>query len=114
MIEDEEMVAKVASSMIEHLGYQSILALTGQDALIQLRENADFVLIILDYNLPDISASDCVREIRRFTQAPVLISSGFGKTLPKEGDQPLTVDGFLPKPFTLATVKQAIEQYVKS
>ena len=112
IVDDEEMVIEVAKAMVENLGYRAIVASGGAQAVDIVSEMGNGIdLVILDLIMPGFDGSktfDRIREIR--PDLPVLLSSGYSidgqatEILKKGGN------GFIQKPFQLATLSQAIRK----
>ena len=71
LVEDEPSIADTVVYALESEGYAVAWSKTGRGAVDQIRE-ASPDLVILDIGLPDVSGFDVFREIRTFSQAPVI------------------------------------------
>lgn len=116
VVEDEPGVARSTVGMLRQLGYESLHARTGQEAISLYREHLDTEepvdAVLLDMTLPGgLSGLDVARELRRLDPAVRLVAtSGYfedgGERLP-------TMDGFeaiLPKPYGRDSLSEAIER----
>ncbi len=116
VVEDEPGVARSTAGMLKQMGYESLHARTGQEAISLYREHLDTSepvdAVLLDMTLPGgLSGIDVARELRRFDPVARLIAtSGYfedgGERLP-------AMDGFdaiLPKPYGRETLCEAIER----
>lgn len=74
-VDDDQHVLDVIKELLEYKGYEVAAVTSGQAAVAQLRNQFD--LVILDYNLPDISG-DVVAELwkRDHPFVPILMVSG--------------------------------------
>lgn len=63
LVEDDRLVQKIHTGMLQEMGFKVDLAETGQDALIASEK--DYPLILMDIGLPDISGIEVITEIRR-------------------------------------------------
>jgi CheY-like chemotaxis protein len=110
VVDDEEGVRQVCKMMLDSLGFQVLLASTGEEAVAVFREHAAEVrCVILDLTMPRTDGVAIVREIRKFGgDAKVILSSGFGEqeALHKFGGEGL--DGFLQKPYRLKNLQEEL------
>ncbi|MBE9534752.1 MAG: PAS domain S-box protein, partial [Proteobacteria bacterium] len=79
IVDDEEMVIKVAQAMLEKLGYRVVVAKDGEQAVDTVKRKGDDIdLVILDLIMPGIKgdkAFDLIHEIQ--PAMPVILSSGY-------------------------------------
>jgi len=81
-------------------GYETIEAASGKEALNQaVTEKPD--IIILDIGLPDIEGIDVTRQLRAWTQIPIIILSVRGSEKDKIAALDLGADDYLTKPFVV-------------
>jgi len=77
VVDDEELVAKVTSSAIRHLGFNVITASNGIEALKMLNGESDVVALVLDATLPGMSGAETFDEIKKLRpELPTVIISG--------------------------------------
>ncbi|MBP7459836.1 MAG: transporter substrate-binding domain-containing protein [Candidatus Delongbacteria bacterium] len=102
MIEDEEVVAQVASQMLSEYGYNVIWAANGIDGLEFYRQKAGKIdLIILDMGLPKLSGMDTLSNLKQFNpNLKILISSGSSITIPEHLSTSGKLD-FIAKPYSM-------------
>ena len=72
IIEDELAIAEVEKAYIEREGYEAEIAQDGLDGLAKFRADS-FDLVLLDLMLPGMAGTDVCREIRRSSNAPILM-----------------------------------------
>jgi two-component system cell cycle sensor histidine kinase/response regulator CckA len=79
LIDDEEMLLRIAEKALTGQGYQTMTASSGEEGLRLYRENMETVaLIILDLIMPGMGGKQCLNEILRSNpQAKVVIASGY-------------------------------------
>lgn len=113
IVDDEEVVRRVASTLLTKLGYKVQIASDGQEGLEAYEKHRDKIdLVLMDLTMPNLSGKDAFRILRqRFGPVPVLICSGYLLDL-KEftsecGSEP---NGFLQKPYKLETLAQTIRE----
>ena len=83
LMDDEEMVSKVASAMLRHLGHEVELARDGQEAIFlykqSMEEGRKFALIIMDLTIPGgMGGKDAIREIHKIDpKVSAIVASGY-------------------------------------
>ncbi|WP_421989979.1 response regulator [Roseococcus sp.] len=76
-VEDEVLIAMVASTMISDLGYRVLQAHSGAQALKLLESNAVIDLIITDQSMPKMTGTELVRAAQALRPSlPALIATG--------------------------------------
>ena len=74
IIDDEAQIRKILKISLESSGYKIIEAETGKDGILQTATNHP-QLVILDLGLPDQDGFTVLKEIREWTNIPVIILS---------------------------------------
>ena len=114
IVDDEEVLQDVLTSLIQREGWNPLTARTGEDAL-RLLEQEEVDLVLLDLMLPGMSGMEVMRQI--LDQQPdqvVVIITAFSSI---EGAIEAMRDGafhYIPKPFkneeVLMTVRKGLER----
>ena len=73
LADDEERWRLIVHDFLEQEGYTVLEAADGRKAVSLLRENPDTALVILDIMMPIMDGVEACREIRSFSQVPVLM-----------------------------------------
>ncbi len=109
LADDEEMVRNVAKAMLDHLNFDVIIANDGRQALeLFLTHQNELSLVILDISMPEMNGYECLEQIRKYSDLPALIASGYGSAISEEEIQENGFQGVLPKPFTLDVLEETI------
>lgn len=108
--EDEEAVRRVIVKYMSHLGWKTLEAADGEEAV---RTHRDFSrqidLLICDYLMPRMNGLEAARRIRlRSPKLPVILISGFTKEDALEGFQAEGFGHFLRKPFQLQELRELL------
>lgn len=110
LVEDDEALRRSVTRMLEHLGYRVWVAADGVEAVEVFRRHAPEVdVVLLDVGMPRQGGARTFDEMRLIDpNVKVLLSSGY------HGDhlEPLLragVHGFLPKPYTLQQLVDALK-----
>ena len=103
MVDDEEGLLETMASSLRDRGYEVITATDGESALLEYREHArDLDLVITDLVLPGLSGWEVFTAIRRAApDLPVLIMSGHLEPKLEAAVNRSGAAGFLQKPFGL-------------
>ena len=115
LVDDEETVLGVGSSMIQKLGYKVLQATTGTEAVQIYKENMnDICLVILDQKLPDEPGSNTCKRLKELKpDVKVLHTSGLGTSF---GDDSFECgcDTFLIKPFRLDELSNKLKELLEN
>ncbi|MFA7404093.1 MAG: transporter substrate-binding domain-containing protein [Pelobacteraceae bacterium] len=110
VIDDEEMVRSVSSSMLEELGFSTVAASSGEEALALFRKSGNsFDVVLLDQVMPGMDGVTVFKELRHIRpDIKVLLASGFSQQEVSERFKGLGLNGFIPKPYTLANLTKEL------
>lgn len=101
LIEDEESLNDVVKLNLEMEGYHVDAVFTGEDALQYVNKLNDYVLIVLDVMLPNVSGWDLCEKFKERSNTPILFISAKGTSNDKIKGLKLGADDYLAKPFDL-------------
>lgn len=78
LAEDDEAVRNMAAAILQHFGYEVIVAVDGEDAVQKYHENAKRIhLLLFDLVMPKMSGQEAYDEIRKHTPGiKVVFASG--------------------------------------
>ncbi len=111
LVEDEAPLRKFLRASLASHGYRLLEAQSSNEAMQLLTSHAPD-LIVLDLGLPDRDGLDFTREIRAFTETPIIVVSARGKEQDKVLALDAGADDYLTKPFgvqeLLARIRVAI------
>lgn len=99
IVDDEPGVVAVVKNYFEMTGYQVLTAGNGTDAMKQLTQNPD--LVLLDINMPDIDGLTVCRNIRGYIACPILFLTARIETSDKIRGFSAGADDYIVKPFDL-------------
>src|SRR5690554_2387056 len=99
IIEAEDKLANLLADYCRHAGYQATVCDRGHAGLQHLREQGAEV-VLLDLMLPDGDGLDICKEIRRFSNVPILIISARVDELDRLLGLELGADDYICKPFS--------------
>jgi signal transduction histidine kinase len=112
LVEDDDVVVDISQKILTRLGYQTLVAKTGEEAIkIFKKTDEKFDLVLLDMKLPDIDGKivfSTLMETRPDTK--VIIFSGYSLDGPVQEILDAGADGFVQKPFSLPTLSTQIRE----
>lgn len=97
-IEDELHIQKFVQIALEQTGWTVYLATTGGRGLIEVATRKPDVLI-LDLGLPDMSGLDVIKDIRAWSNLPIIVLSARDRESDKVAALDAGADDYLTKPF---------------
>ncbi|WP_194095485.1 ATP-binding protein [Marivivens aquimaris] len=110
LVEDEAPVRAFATRALSLKGYEVVEADSGAAALEQLQQHNDIELIVTDVMMPGLDGPTWVREARKTHPAMrVIFMSGYAEETFAEHRAELDNTAFLPKPFSLAELTEAVQ-----
>jgi two-component system cell cycle sensor histidine kinase/response regulator CckA len=102
LVEDEELVRNVTSSMLRERGFEVIEASDGVEALAKLEEcHAEIHLVLTDVVMPRMKGTELAEQIHeKYPSIKVLLMSGYqGDASAEDAEKELALP-LLPKPFS--------------
>mgnify|MGYP003750313431 CR=1 FL=1 len=115
VVDDEDMVLDLCAAMVEQLGFRTLRASDGQEALeVFRRHSGEVSLIILDLTMPRMDGVEAFHELKRIrADVRVIVSSGFSEQEVSgrfEGDEP---SGYIKKPFEFDRLREKIGEVLE-
>ncbi|ADL50190.1 response regulator transcription factor [Clostridium cellulovorans] len=108
LIEDNKDVNRMISEVLFDAGYQVKSAYTGIEGINEIK-NSNYDLILLDIMLPYKSGDEILKEMRNFSDTPVIVISAKDMVGTKIDILKLGADDYITKPFDLGEVLARIE-----
>lgn len=99
VVEDEALIAETILYALKTEGFDPTWKATGGEALTFLRDNVTS-LVVLDVGLPDTSGFDLCRELRRWSNVPVIFLTARSDEIDRIVGLELGADDYLAKPFS--------------
>jgi two-component system KDP operon response regulator KdpE len=103
-LEDDAAIRRLLQAAFQDGEFKLFEADAGESgiALIKAQKPA---MILLDMMLPDISGMDVIREVRTWSQVPIIIISGRGDEQMKVDALHAGADDYVTKPFSISELK---------
>ncbi len=100
VVDDEPQILRALGTMLRGAGYTVDTAATAETALAAAAAQPPDA-VILDLVLPDGSGTDVCRELRTWTDAPVIVLSAVGEEREKIAALDAGADDYVTKPFSV-------------
>jgi two-component system, OmpR family, KDP operon response regulator KdpE len=114
VVDDEPQIRRVMRTTLSTHGYVITEATNGEDAIESVRKNRPD-LVLLDVNMPGIGGIEACREIRRGSDAPIIMLTVRNAERDKVAALDAGADDYVVKPFgieeLLARIRAALRRY---
>ncbi len=103
LVEDEEALATLLEYNFQKEGFETSIAIDGEDALLQAEERTPD-LIMLDWMLPKLSGVEVCRRLRRrksTAKTPIIMLSARGDETDRVTGLDYGADDYMVKPFSM-------------
>ncbi|MBI9097402.1 MAG: response regulator transcription factor [Spirochaetaceae bacterium] len=112
VVDDEEKIRKMICDYLEAVGYETVTAVDGIDAITQSAiENPD--LVVLDIMMPGLDGLDCTRRIREKSPVPIIMVTAKAEEADKLIGLEVGADDYLVKPFSLKELAARIRAVLR-
>ena len=117
VIDDEELIIKSLSQLLEKNGYEVFIAKNGQDAIV-MAEEEDFDLILTDIRLPGINGMETVKQIykemsaKRQRKIPAIFITGYADEIIEKKTKLLNPAAYIYKPFDIEDLLDKIKKAI--
>ena len=118
VIDDEELIVKSLSKLLEKNGFEVIIIKRGQDA-IAVTEEEDIDLVISDIRMPGMNGIETVRSIldgckEKDSPLPaVIFITGYADKAAEQDAKSLNPVAYIYKPFDISTLVKKINEVLK-
>jgi len=100
LVEDDSSIREIASIGLTAAGFRVITCADGREGLARVRADG-FDAVILDVMLPSLDGFEVCREIRKFSQIPIVLLTARTDTIDVVVGLESGADDYLKKPFDL-------------
>lgn len=117
LVEDNLINQEVAKGIIEDLGYDIDTADNGQEALEKLSKSHDYLLVLMDCQMPIMDGYQATGEIRsgqagsENQNIPIIAMTANAMKGDKEKCLAAGMDGYLSKPLDITNLEQTLAQW---
>lgn len=113
IVDDESRMRKLVKDFLKKKGYDVIEAADGEEALDHFFEDKTIDLIICDVMMPKIDGFEVVREIRQYSQIPIIMLTAKGDESDELNGFDLGVDEYISKPFSPKILVARVEAILR-
>ena len=112
VVDDEETVRETAMMMLEDMGFATLGAENGVEALEIYRKRQHHIdVVLMDLTMPKMGGEDCFRELRRINpKVRVVLSSGYNEQDAIQHFTGKRLAGFIQKPVSPGRLKKAMHK----
>lgn len=112
IIEDNQDICDMLTAALSKVDYEVMSAFTGIDGINRLH-NTDYDLVLMDIMLPYKSGDEILRELRIFSDIPVIVISAKDMVSTKVDLLRLGADDYITKPFDINEVLARVESNLR-
>ncbi len=110
VVDDEDMVRRIAQASLEHRGYHVLTATNGLEAIQRVRKHPEIALVLLDLTMPVMGGEEAIDEIlAAHPGIRVIVSTGYDQREAATKFARKPVVGILGKPYTSRQLAEAVE-----
>ena len=112
IVDDEERIRDIIKEYLDFEGYTYDEASDGMEAIEKIKNN-EYNVVVLDIMMPKVDGFTVVREVRKFSQVPVVMLSARGEEYDKLFGFEMGVDDYITKPFSPKELVARIKAVLK-
>jgi len=113
-VDDEEMVLKIGSLMLQKLGYRVLTASKGGEAIEIFKKN-EVAFVISDLQMPGMNGYEIYHQLKKIQpKVKFILASGYTGEQSEKQLISIGFDGFLQKPFNLKQLSDKINDILAS
>lgn len=110
--DDEERIVMLIGDFLENAGYKTVRVYDGDKALVAA-QNGGIDLCIVDIMMPSLDGWALTREIRKFSDMPIIMLSARSEEFDMLEGFEAGVDEYVTKPFSPAVLVKRVEALLK-
>lgn len=112
IVEDESQIARFLSLELKHEGYITDIAYDGVTGL-EMAEKNKYDIIILDIMLPKLDGMEVCKEIRTFSDVPIIMVTSKMRLTDKVMGLDIGADDYVTKPFEIEELLARIRANIR-
>jgi nitrogen-specific signal transduction histidine kinase/ActR/RegA family two-component response regulator len=112
LVDDEELIVRIETQMLERLGYKVTSRISSIDALEAFRANPDAIdLVLTDMTMPNMTGDQLAKKLISIKpDIPIIVCTGFSEKLNAENAKASGISGFLMKPVVKSDIAQMVRK----
>lgn len=112
VVDDEKLIVKGIRFSLEQEGMQVDCAYDGEEAL-EFAKKTEYDVILLDVMLPVFDGFEVCRQVREFSNMPIIMLTAKGDDMDKILGLEYGADDYITKPFNILEVKARIKAIMR-
>lgn len=113
VVDDEQRMRKLVKDFLIKQDFEVLEAENGEEAVEIFYDNKDIALIILDVMMPKMDGWETCREIRHYSQVPIIMLTAKGDEKDELLGFELGVDEYISKPFSPKILVARVEAILR-
>ncbi len=113
LIEDESAIADMVLYALKSEGFGSEWHRLGREGIVWLRQHPETALLILDVGLPDGNGFEFCKEIRRFSEIPIIFLTARNEEVDRIVGLEIGGDDYMGKPFSPRELTARVKAILK-
>lgn len=115
VVDDEDMVRRIAQATLEIRGYRVLLASNGVKAIQMVQDHPQIAIVLLDLTMPVMSGAEAIDHILAARPGlQVIVSTGFSPREAAARFNRKPVQGYLHKPYTSKQLADLVEALLQT
>jgi CheY-like chemotaxis protein len=115
IVDDEDTIREVAAIMLEDMGFETLSAPDGQEAVAIYRQHqSEISCVLLDMTMPKMDGAKCFSQLRKINPGvQVILSSGYTELDATPDFIGKGLAGFIQKPYTPEALQEKMQEVFK-
>ena len=113
VVDDEQRMRKLVKDFLTKKNFEVLEAGDGEEAVEIFFENKDIALLILDVMMPKMNGWEVCREIRQYSEVPIIMLTAKGEEKDELLGFDLGVDEYISKPFSPKILVARVEAILR-
>lgn len=112
VVEDDRVARSALEDIFDLLGYRSLLAQDGEEALRLYAEHSGTIdLVLSDLRMPKLDGIELARRLAALNpQVKVVLSTGYASEEQRQALAEVKIDGWIQKPYSLEQLTALLDQ----
>ncbi len=115
VVDDEESIREIASVMLENMGFTTLTAIDGKEAVrIYSEHQNEITAVLLDMTMPNMDGNTCFIELQKINRnVTVVLSSGYNELEATSRFASQGLAGFIQKPYLPETLQSKMQEILQ-
>ena len=113
IVEDDADINNLLNDVLVKNNYEAVSAYSGTEALLCLKDESEFDIVLLDLMLPGVCGEELIKKIRAIKKMPIVVISAKTSVDDRINVLNLGADDFVCKPFDINEVLARIEAQIR-